>query len=97
MPIEEKSYIIYAYLNKGKENAVTLMELKNRTGYSRRVITSCMQFLRKEGIPICSCNSKPGGYFIAKNEEEVIQYLKRLRIIADGLLDTMSYLVDVKF
>lgn len=97
MGIDEKAYIIYAYLNKGKENAVTLTELRDRTGYSRRVITTCMQILRKDGIPVCSCNSKPGGYFIAKNEEEVTQYLKRLQIIANGLLDTMSYLVDVKF
>lgn len=97
MPMEEKVYIVYNYLNKGKENAVTLTELKNRTGYSRRVITTCMQVLRKSGIPVCSCNSKPGGYFIAKNKEEIIEYIKRLQTIATGLIDTMSYLVDIEF
>ena len=90
MNMQDKAYCLHSYLPKGRKNAVTIESLKRSTGFSRRVITDCMQYLRKEGIPVCSCNSQPGGYFIADNINDLLQYIKRLQIIRQGITDNLN-------
>ena len=90
MNMQDKAYCLHSYLPKGRKNAVTIESLKHSTGFSRRVITDCMQYLRKEGIPVCSCNSQPGGYFIADNINDLLQYIKRLQIIRQGITDNLN-------
>lgn len=95
MNMQDKAYYLHSYLPKGRKNAVTIESLKRSTGFSRRVITDCMQYLRKEGIPVCSCNSQPGGYFIANNQDEIMDYLERLIEIDSGITKTISIMTGL--
>lgn len=95
MKLQDNAYCLHSYLPIGKQNAVTIEDLKRSTGFSRRVITDCMQYLRKEGIPVCSCNSQPGGYFIADNIDDLLQYIKRLEIIKQGITDNLDTMYDI--
>lgn len=90
MNIQDKAYCLHSYLPIGRQNAVTMESLKYSTGFSRRVITDCMQYLRKEGIPICSCNSEPGGYFIADNVNDVLNYITRLTVVSRGITQNIA-------
>lgn len=90
MNMQDKAYYLHSYLPKGRKNAVIIENLKRSTGFLRRAITDCMKYLRKEGIPVCSCNSEPGGYFIAANVEEVLDYITRLTVIAKGITQNIA-------
>lgn len=95
MKLQDNAYCLHGYLPIGKERAVTIESLKRSTGFSRRTITDCMQYLRKIGIPVCSCNSQPGGYFIADNIDDLLQYIKRLEIIRQGITDNLDTMYDI--
>lgn len=67
----------------GKNNAIKRSELIAvllRFGFDfrkdDRTMRLCLNQLRKQGVPICSAGGKDGGYWIASNWSELMDYLK---------------------
>lgn len=92
---DEEAIELFNMLKAGKINARPLSSIKAMTGYSRRRITNILQRLRIYGVPVCSCNNSPGGYFIATNVCELTDYMNRLSKLKSGIEDTLFNLRDV--
>ncbi|MGX7077344.1 hypothetical protein [Globicatella sanguinis] len=56
---------------EGIENAMKIRRLQELLDCSSRKIKSSVEALRNKGYPIGSIRTKPGGYFIIRNEEEL--------------------------
>lgn len=73
----------------GKDLAVTGKELAQFLNeHDTRAIRLAIQELITDGIPICSSNHKPYGYFVAASREEVDETLKVLQF---GYLAEISH------
>lgn len=84
-------YEIERYLLRGRENALSLRELRRITGLHPRKITEAVQRARRRGVPVLS-SSHPGGYFIAATEEEKAAFERSMRHRARETLTTLRYL-----
>lgn len=58
----------------GKENAITSKQLGLKFKLDRGIICRYVSVLRRNGIPICSCNS---GYFFPDSYSEVLETVSR--------------------
>lgn len=68
----------------GRDNALArgslLALVCSMPGCSRtsdRQLRACINQLRKEGHPICSAGGSDGGYWLAKDWEELTEYIER--------------------
>ena len=68
---------LYTYLKRhhtGSKNAVICKQLQIKFNLSEAVIRRYVSVLRKEGIPICSCNF---GYFYPETHLDVVDTVSR--------------------
>ena len=86
-----ESLQIENYLLRGRENALSLRELRRITGLHPRKITESVQRARRRGVPVLS-SSHPGGYFIAATTEEKTRFERSMRHRARETLVTLRYL-----
>lgn len=75
-------FVGYFKTHKGKENAVYSREIENHFGMHGTEVREMVNYLRMQGIPICSGNQ---GYWIAENESEVMKTLLNLTRRKQGL------------
>ena len=67
--------MIADYLRKGKENKISLDELKELTGISNtRQLRKAIQTERENGALIIS--SSKGGYYLPVNDKEIEDYIR---------------------
>ena len=73
---------IFTLINIGKANATTKKTIINEIGwtnmrfdYAERKLRNAIELMREEGIAICSTSSQ-AGYYIAKDEEELEDFLR---------------------
>jgi hypothetical protein len=70
--------LIIESIGKGRKNAVSRIELMNRTGMPDRKNRRIIEALQNKGVPIV--NMQDGrGYFIAETLEEVTHYINQER------------------
>lgn len=67
--------ILKQYGARGKENAMTMEQLKPLTGKSEREITKAVQDERKRHL-ICSKTTNGGGYYRPANKAEITEYIQ---------------------
>ena len=82
----QKAMGISEYLiafHTGKENAIPSCELESVFSIGGRSLRRIINFLRQEGVPICSDAT---GYYYADSRHEINQTVKRL----GGLIDNIS-------
>lgn len=91
----EKSELKELVLNlipSNKYNAITLADLSSFTGYPYRTLKEIITELRKS-YPICSKETDGGGYWIAENEEDIVEFVKMIERRKSGYqrtIDTMK-------
>lgn len=62
----------------GKENAISGSKLACLLNCSERKVRKCIEYLRRDGVLICSTyDSKGGGYYIPRNSAETSEYFGR--------------------
>lgn len=96
----ESKEIILNLIPSAKEGAITLSDIASYTGFSYREIKAVISELRKS-YPICSKETKGGGYWIAESEQDVvdfIQMIERRKAGYQATIDTMkTHLTDDTF
>lgn len=66
-------------LSRGVENCRTTVELCQYFGFkSSRELQAAIAAERKQGIPILSSCGKYNGYFMAKDREELIKFIRSM-------------------
>ena len=84
------------YLKTGKENAISGRELKAICKCSERDVCRMIQEARtRRKVPICASASKPWGYYLPANAEELQDYCGRLGHRARELLDVQRILYNI--
>lgn len=72
--------MIYDYLNRGVQNAITRDRLALLLGCDARVVTQALERERQSGFPVCASNNPSNpGYYIAADARELEAYLRSLR------------------
>jgi len=74
---------ILKYIPKGKENAISTLELMNMLNCSMREVRLVIAKLRSQGHVICS--SSRGGYYFPETREELKAFVKILQGRATGI------------
>ena len=82
---------IISLISIDKTNPTTRAHLKEMTGYSIREIKYILASLRKT-YPICSQMQSPGGYWIATEKGDVIQFIHDLQSQVAGYQETIDNL-----
>lgn len=84
-------YLTYVkeILPKGKSRAIHQSELAERLGITPAALKNIIRKLRKMGVPICSGSD---GYWIAKDDDEIMQYAQKERNLALSKLQTVKAL-----
>lgn len=77
-------------LTCGKENSITMRQIKSRTGLSRRQVTQAIRELRTD-YPVCSTNISPGGYWLG-DDHDVKRMVCNLNATAYTYLQTAEKL-----
>lgn len=84
-------FIRYFQGHKGKENAVYSREIERHFGMDGTEVRELVNYLRTQGIPICSGVQ---GYWIAKNDEEVMATLLNLMRRKKGLENAIEGMLN---
>jgi hypothetical protein len=83
------------YLKTGKDNAISGRELRAIYKCSARDVCRMIQIARTERkAPICASAKKPWGYYLAKDEAELLEYCGRLGHRVRELMDVQRTLVN---
>jgi predicted HTH transcriptional regulator len=83
---------VISLIGTDKTNPTTRAQLKEMTGYSIREIKYILASLRKT-YPICSQMQSPGGYWIATEKKDVVQFIHDLQSQVAGYHETMDNLL----
>lgn len=75
---------ISEYLHVGAENALSMKELKARTGLPAREVRRFIQLERLGGVPVVV--RPQGGYYLAESERDVTRFLRSMRHRAREIL-----------
>jgi len=70
------SDILALHLNRGRDAAVTIGQLQERLGVSRRIVERSIESLRRDGVPICS---GPDGIWLTTDAAELRAQYRALR------------------
>lgn len=89
-----KSEEVLKYLSKGSQNPVTMYYLQQQTGFSKRVVSACIQYLRSIGYPICSGSNTNPGYFLG-DVQDLRKNIQRISVILDGYLFTYVKMTNI--
>lgn len=68
--------LTFMRLSWGKDGAITLGELAETMGVSRRVVEKAIETLRATGAPICSGSA---GVWLTTSERELLEQYRALR------------------
>jgi len=71
----------------GNENAISVKQLSDLLGVGERRVQDYIAAARASKVPICS--KKGGGYFIARNRDEMYHTIRRLDLMAESNLFTL--------
>ena len=74
MKIKEKIILL---MPTEKDNAITTKQLQNLTGLSNKQLKVIISNLR-EDYPICSKTTDGGGYWIAQNMSEIVDFVREI-------------------
>ena len=85
--------MIHELLCIGRDNPTTGKDLAASLNCGIRDITQQIERERREGRPICATTGDNPGYFLAANEEELLQYCNRLKSRAIELFKTRQALL----
>lgn len=91
--LAKKKKELYGHLfkyHRGKENAICCSQLSLRFRLDESIIRSMISKLRKEGVPICSCQY---GYFYPESHSDVIEVVTRFSKYLATLSTTSSNLL----
>ena len=86
---EKKIYTVLKKHHTGRENAIVSKQLKSLVGTKRSEVCRIVSRLRREGVPICSCND---GYFYPRSYSEVLDVVSRFSQYGSTLKATSSAL-----
>ena len=79
----------------GEENAVCADEIERLCDVPHKkgnaLVRNIITLLLDEGLPILSCDR---GYFLAKNHEEVVEYLMTLEYRVHGILERKMKVIN---
>lgn len=92
--LQNKASQVLKYIPKGRQNSVTMYYIQQNTGFSRRVIFACIQYLRSVGYPICSGSNANPGYFLG-DATDLRENIKRISVVLDGYCDTYVTLTNL--
>ena len=71
--------LVYDYLYKGRENAITAIELSKILDCDPRDISRAVERERCKGYPIAAtCTGGTMGYYIPINKADMLDYCRRL-------------------
>ena len=90
---EDYKEIILSLMPQTQEEAIPGLELSRLTCLTSRVIKSLITELRVE-YPICSKETEGGGYWMAENEQDIIEFVKmieRRRNAYNKTIEVMSH------
>lgn len=78
----ERTVLHILNFHKGRDQAIGRGELVRTCGQMgfrvhERVVRQAINDMRKAGTPICSTGGEDGGYWLAANWEELIEYVER--------------------
>lgn len=79
----DRKVLIIIKFHEGRENAIVKGDFLSdlaRMGFphtDERDFRLSINLLRKAGVPICSTGGQGGGYWLAKDQEEVEEWIKR--------------------
>lgn len=82
-------------LGTGKQNAITGATLADRLGCSPRELAAAIERERRAGVPICASQSRPMGFYLAADENELAEYCQQVKSRAVNLFKTRQALVRV--
>lgn len=72
--LEYLKEVILEMLPQSRDKAVTTSALLQKTGIDVRALKNIISELRIE-YPICSKEESPGGYWIADNDEDIMEFV----------------------
>ncbi len=89
-----KTVMICTYLkgeHNGKDKAVHSRELERLFSIDSRSLQRVVQYLRKQGHPICSSEA---GYFYAETQQEIIETVRRMNALMRSISKTCNSLLS---
>ena len=101
IPIEEWKQIFKTHLRIGRENAKSCHEICVELGFKdgKRSYWSSMRTTSKklleEGFPVLSKKGKPSGYYIARNNDEILDFIEDQRNLIKGCERTISHAENI--
>lgn len=93
MDFEAKQGSIAAVLHRGRENALTSVDIEKITGLKRRQITERICYERRHGAPIISDSYH--GYWLASDLEEIRRCVTALHLRAGEIHHTARVLSGI--
>lgn len=104
--MDAKERLLKIIEQRTKDNPISVPDLTalvNRHGYnlSERMTRDTVSKLRKEGVLICSVSKQGGGYYMATNRDEYLEF-RRIKYSAQVLdmletLRAMDHAADRRF
>ena len=86
--------MIYEILSPGADNARTGADICRELGITPRELMEIIEKERRKGRPICASTTKPAGYFLAANKDELQRYCRSLLKRAGEIHKTRKKLLD---
>lgn len=83
-------------LSEGRDNAITAARLAEKIGVKKRELTRMIEEERRAGAPICAACGQNPGYFLAKNEKELQEYIDALYFRAGEIFKTRRALMKAR-
>jgi hypothetical protein len=87
--------MITEVLATGAQNARTGREICKVLNLSSRELTQAVEIERRKGSPICASVSKPYGYYLAANQQEMQAYCRSLHHRAGEIFKTRSVCLEM--
>ena len=100
--LEEWKEIFRTHLRIGKENAKTCHEICVELGFKdgKRSLWSsmrtCSKLLLSEGFPVLSSKSKPSGFYIARNNQEIDDWIEAQQKLIMGAQRSIDHALEIR-
>ena len=100
--IEEWKKIFMKHLRIGKENAKTCHQICVELGFKDgkrslwRSMRTCSKLLLADGIPVLSSKSKPSGFYIARNNEEIDNWVADQQKLIKGAQRSIDHALAIR-
>lgn len=84
---------LLSFIPEGKFNAVSCSYLSSMMGCAKRKVIRLVQEMREKGIPICSTTCD--GYWMPKDDGDIIRTIKALEVRRNTLNETIDTLTRI--